>query len=98
MRSKALLALALVGLAVGAWWLLRTPAFTLDVSADRNVLLISIDTLRADVLGSYGGRATTPNLDRLSARGARFDFAHAHEVVTLPSGTRTPWCSTSLVT
>jgi arylsulfatase A-like enzyme/Flp pilus assembly protein TadD len=85
MRSKALLAVAVAGLAVGAWWLLRTPAFTLDVSADRNVLLISIDTLRADALGSYGGRATTPNLDRLAARGARFDFAHAHAVVTLPS-------------
>lgn len=85
MRSKALLAVAVAALAVGAWWLLRTPAFTLDVNADRNVLLISIDTLRADALGSYGGRATTPNLDRLAARGARFDFAHAHAVVTLPS-------------
>lgn len=85
MRSKALLAVAIAALAVGGWWLLRTPAFTLDVAADRNVLLISIDTLRADALGSYGGRAATPNLDRLAARGARFDFAHAHAVVTLPS-------------
>lgn len=85
MRSKALLAVAVAALAVGAWWLLQTPAFTLDVTADRNVLLISIDTLRADALGSYGGRASTPNLDRLAARGARFDFAHAHAVVTLPS-------------
>jgi len=85
LRSKALAAVAVAGVAVGAWWLVRTPAFTLDVEADRNVLLISIDTLRADALGSYGGRATTPNLDRLSARGARFDFAHAHAVVTLPS-------------
>jgi len=76
---------AVAGIAVGGWWLLRSPAFTLDVTADRNVLLISIDTLRADALGSYGGRATTPNLDRLAARGARFDFAHAHAVVTLPS-------------
>jgi arylsulfatase A-like enzyme/tetratricopeptide (TPR) repeat protein len=85
LRSKALLAVAIAGLAVGTWWLLRTPAFSLDVETDRNVLLISIDTLRADALGSYGGRATTPNLDRLAARGARFDFAHAHAVVTLPS-------------
>ncbi len=72
-------------LALGVWWWLRAPAFALTVNADRNILLITIDTLRADVLGSYGGRALTPTLDRLAARGARFDFAHAHAVVTLPS-------------
>ena len=53
--------------------------------ADRNVLLVTIDTLRGDALGSYGGRAATPNLDKLAARGARFTFAHAHAVLTLPS-------------
>jgi arylsulfatase A-like enzyme/Flp pilus assembly protein TadD len=69
-----------------AWWWMRQPsAFVLAVKADRNVLLITIDTLRADVLGAYGGRAVTPNLDRLAAHGARFTFAHAHTVVTLPS-------------
>ena len=30
-------------------------------------------------------RAATPNLDRLAAHGARFTFAHAHAVLTLPS-------------
>ena len=60
-------------------------SFSLSVNADRNVLLVTIDTLRADVLGSYGGRAATPNLDALAAHGARFDFAHAHAVVTLVS-------------
>ena len=64
---------------------LRTPAFTIDVNPDRNVLLVTIDTLRADALGAYGGRAATPNLDRLAAHGARFTFAHAHAVVTLSS-------------
>ena len=49
------------------------------------MLLVTIDTLRADALGSYGGPAATPNLDRLAAAGARFEFAHAHAVVTLPS-------------
>src|SRR3954452_7072911 len=52
---------------------------------DRNVLLVTIDTLRADALGSYGGKAATPNLDALAAHGARFTFAHAHAVVTLVS-------------
>jgi arylsulfatase A-like enzyme/Tfp pilus assembly protein PilF len=47
--------------------------------------LITIDTLRADALGSYGGQAATPNLDRLADEGMRFTFAHAHAVVTLPS-------------
>ena len=49
------------------------------------MLLVTIDTLRADALGSYGGRAITPNLDRLAQHGARFTFAHSHAVVTLPS-------------
>lgn len=38
-----------------------------------NVLLITVDTLRADHLGSYGSaRDTSPNLDRLAAEGVRF--------------------------
>ncbi len=53
--------------------------------SDRDVLLITIDTLRADALGVYGGPAATPNIDRLAADGIRFDAAHAHSVVTLPS-------------
>ncbi len=53
--------------------------------ADRNVLLVTIDTLRADALGAYGGRAPTPVIDGLAAAGVRFDFAHAHAVTTLPS-------------
>ena len=74
-----------VAIAAGAWLLLRTPAFTLAPNAERSILLVTIDTLRADAVGSYGGRALTPNLDRLGAQGARFAFAHSHAVVTLPS-------------
>ena len=88
-RSRAMTtSLGVVGivlLALGVWWWQRTPVFAIDVNADRNVLLVTIDTLRADALGSYGGRAITPNLDRLAAHGARFAFAHSHAVVTLPS-------------
>ncbi|PYQ70213.1 MAG: hypothetical protein DMG04_25550, partial [Acidobacteria bacterium] len=51
----------------------------------QNVLLITIDTLRADALSVYGGPASTPALDRLADEGVRFDFAHAHAVLTLPS-------------
>lgn len=80
-----LAAIAAVVIASTAWWLTRTPTFTIGRRADRNVLLVTIDTLRADALGSYGSGAATPNLDALAARGARFSFAHAHAVVTLPS-------------
>jgi Flp pilus assembly protein TadD len=75
----------LCALAVGACGLWGGRAFTLAPNLDRNILLVTIDTLRADALGSYGGRAATPNLDRLAAQGARFAFAHAHAVVTLTS-------------
>jgi arylsulfatase A-like enzyme len=77
---------AAVGLAV--WWfpLRGHRAFpTFVKTPDQNVLLITIDTLRADALGSYGGRAAAPNLDALARDGVRFTFAHAHAVVTLPS-------------
>ncbi|GEM_PF-401268 len=51
-----------------------------------NILLISLDTLRADRLGSYGsGRDTTPALDRLAGEGVRFDRAEAPSAWTLPS-------------
>ena len=66
-------------------WTQRPLAFALEPNPDRNVLLITIDTLRGDALSSYGGQAQTPNLDRLASTGARFTFAHAHAVVTLPS-------------
>jgi arylsulfatase A-like enzyme/Flp pilus assembly protein TadD len=53
--------------------------------AAQNVLLITIDTLRADALSCYGGPAATPALDHLAAMGVRFEFAHAHAVTTLAS-------------
>jgi arylsulfatase A-like enzyme/Tfp pilus assembly protein PilF len=77
---------AAVTAGIGIWWSRERP-FSLNQRADRNVLLVTIDTLRADVLSTYGGRAATPHLDRLASGGARFTFAHAHAVVTLPSHT-----------
>ncbi|HEY2325499.1 MAG TPA: sulfatase-like hydrolase/transferase [Thermoanaerobaculia bacterium] len=53
-----------------------------------DVILITIDTLRADALGFAGNRRVrTPYLDNLAARGIVFTNAHAHNVVTLPSHT-----------
>lgn len=51
-----------------------------------NVLLVTIDTLRADRVGSYGhASASTPVLDALAARGVRFETAIAHVPLTGPS-------------
>src|SRR6185436_6023412 len=54
--------------------------------AGLDVLLITIDTLRADALGCYGNAGVeTPWIDRLAAGGVRFEQVHAQNVVTLPS-------------
>ena len=50
-----------------------------DLPSDFNVLLITIDTLRADHLGAYGyKRATSPALDALAADGTVFENGWAH--------------------
>jgi arylsulfatase A-like enzyme/Flp pilus assembly protein TadD len=57
-----------------------------EVETARSVLLITVDTLRADALGFAGNsRVETPTLDRLAAGGRIFEDAHAHSTVTLPS-------------
>jgi arylsulfatase A-like enzyme len=49
------------------------------VPADFNVLLVTIDTTRADHLGMYGyGRPTTPALDRMAREATVFDHGFAH--------------------
>src|SRR5437016_12883201 len=51
-----------------------------------NVVVITIDTLRADHLGCYGYKQTrTPNIDSLAADGIRFERAYTSVPVTLPS-------------
>jgi arylsulfatase A-like enzyme len=51
-----------------------------------HLLLLSIDTLRADHLGCYGyERATSPELDRFAARSVRYENASAPTPWTLPS-------------
>ncbi len=51
-----------------------------------SVVLISIDTLRADRLGCYGGDPRlAPNIDRLAAEGARFERCLTTAPITLPA-------------
>src|SRR6476620_4748525 len=54
--------------------------------APRRVVLVTIDTLRADHVGVSGyGAARTPTLDRLARDGVRFDRAYATAPITLTS-------------
>jgi arylsulfatase A-like enzyme/Flp pilus assembly protein TadD len=84
MNIRSSLALAALAVAVGGLFL------TAAASPSRrpDVLLITIDTLRADSTGFSGNaRVQTPVLDRLAAKGRVFTDTHAHNVVTLPSHT-----------
>ena len=54
--------------------------------AARSLLLITVDTLRADRVGAYGYTAArTPAIDALAARGARFENAFSAAPITLTS-------------
>ncbi|MDP6409755.1 MAG: sulfatase-like hydrolase/transferase [Planctomycetota bacterium] len=55
-------------------------------AAPSSVLLVTIDTLRADRLGCYGHtRAHTPNIDGLATRGVRFERALSVAPLTFPA-------------
>jgi len=55
-------------------------------TAAPNVVVITIDTLRADHLGCYGDKAIkTPNIDALAQDGIRFERAYTPVPVTLPA-------------
>lgn len=82
--AGVVLVLALLGTA--GWWHWRGSRAPLQRGPGLNILLITIDTLRADAVGAYGrAGAPTPAIDRVARAGVRFADAHAHNVVTLPS-------------
>lgn len=80
-------AVALVTMLVAAF-LLAPPrrATSAATPARPNLLLVTIDTLRADRLGCYGyAPARTPHIDRTAREGARFQSAYCPIVLTGPS-------------
>lgn len=71
---------------LGTAFLLLLPSCAAPPASPPNVLLVVIDTLRADGLGSYGAeRDTSPALDALAAGAVRFDRAYATAPWTQPS-------------
>jgi len=87
-RARVAIGLTLAGALGGgaAWWWSNRPG-EVRREAGLDVLLITLDTLRADALGCYGSSrpGTSPAIDRLARAGVRFESAHAHNVLTLPS-------------
>jgi arylsulfatase A-like enzyme/Tfp pilus assembly protein PilF len=79
--------IAIIAAAIFFWRRRTNDAATGSITAaKRDVILITLDTVRADALGFAGNtRVRTPFLDALAARGIAFTNAHAHNVITLPS-------------
>jgi choline-sulfatase len=72
---------ALVVVAAAAFWWRRAPE-----GQGASVLLITIDTLRADHVGAYGATTgATPHIDALARRGTLFEEAVSSVPLTLPS-------------
>ncbi|MFT5050487.1 MAG: arylsulfatase A-like enzyme [Chlamydiales bacterium] len=83
---RAVLAAMVILLLLGATkvWIALERSLPGDLRA--NVVLITVDTLRADHLGCYGHeRATSPQLDRMALEGVRFESALSQAPWTLPS-------------
>jgi arylsulfatase A-like enzyme len=56
------------------------------IESQPNIIFVTLDTVRADAVGVYGGpEGITPTIDAIAARGVRFDWAFSHAPTTLAS-------------
>ena len=56
------------------------------IESQPNIIFVTLDTVRADAVGVYGGpEGVTPTIDAIAARGVRFDWAFSHAPTTLAS-------------
>ncbi|HNX99080.1 MAG TPA: sulfatase-like hydrolase/transferase, partial [Candidatus Aminicenantes bacterium] len=85
--KKCCVAIGLLAVVVGTGACRKERKTTADRrSGSPNLLLITLDTTRADRIGAYGdAHARTPNLDRLAREGVRIDRVYAPAPLTLPS-------------
>ena len=82
-RCSILLGILLVVLLAAVWFF---RASVISPRRPRRVILISIDTCRADYLSCYGcPLKTTPNIDTVAAEAVRFEHVIAPNPLTLPS-------------
>lgn len=83
-----IIGLALALLATVVFFLVKGKAVPVDLKEvnSANILLITLDTTRADHLGCYGYKgARTPNIDRLAGEGIRLEKVYCPAPLTLPS-------------
>jgi len=88
MRTKLLVGLLLIGIVSGAVFYKFRDGRQNGIGAfrDSNIVLITIDTLRADHLPAYGyTHVKTPNIDKFANESLIFEDAIAHIPMTLPS-------------
>ena len=86
-RGPSLQALGAAVLFLGVFPATSGPAAAGTAAPSKlNLLVVTVDTLRADRVGAYGhGAARTPAMDGLARRGVRFSRAFSHVPLTLPS-------------
>jgi choline-sulfatase len=85
MKSKRLIFAIVMIFVIGAFAMYRRLAPS-SSPADGPIIVVSIDTLRADHLPAYGyTKVRTPNIDALAAAGTTFERAYAHAPQTLPA-------------
>ncbi|MFW6031736.1 MAG: sulfatase [Myxococcota bacterium] len=87
---RSLSVVAAAAAVVVVWWRGRppeaVPASESSEPSEPNVVLITVDTLRADHLGCYGHpRPTSPHIDRMARKGVRYERALSQAPWTLPA-------------
>ncbi len=77
-----IIVILIIGLSIAGWYLYNNSG----ARRIKHIVLISMDTTRADALSCYGNKhKTTPNIDALAAEGVLFENAIAPTPLTLPS-------------
>ncbi len=91
MKKKIILVLIIVIIISFVYYILYPPLrihFNRSKLKKLNIILITIDTLRASHVSAYGlGKAYTPNMDKLASEGVLFKRCISQTPLTLPSHT-----------